>query len=376
MAATCIDPGQQSFWQSGDTVVFANPRDPAAVTAANLAREALTEPSASGGGLIHFLTSGSTGHPKIVGFTRDALLASARAVNAFLRVTPDDVWLRVLPVFHVGGFQVGARAWTAGARCVARDEPWDPAGFTRQCEDCGVTRVSLVPTQVHDVVQAGHPAPASLRTVLVGGGELHPVLHDRARTLGWPVRASYGLTEAASTVAIQADNEPSCTRLTILPHWEADLAADGTLLLRGPSLPRCLGSWDRGSGRYHWKDFTPPLATRDRVRLDRRSLVFAGRADRVIKRLGELVDLAEAERVLADVALAAGVYGRVFLSVEPDPRDEHRLVLECLNLAEGETAAARFDAVQPAFARISELRVVDSLRLSPLGKPIGSAPSN
>jgi len=346
------------------------------MAAGDRALGAPASPAADGDGLIHFLTSGSTGHPKIVGFTREALLVSARAVNAFLEGDPNDVWLRVLPVFHVGGFQVAARAWVSGARTVAWDEPWDPHALTRLCAEQGVTRVSMVPTQVHDVVQAGLHAPGSLRTVLVGGGELRPPLHDPARALGWPVRASYGLTEAASTVAIQPEAEPSCTRLVVLPHWEVELAADGTLQLRGPSLPKRIGVWDGDARRYVWSDFEPPLATRDRVHLAGRSLVFAGRADRVVKRLGELVDLAEAERILADAALAAGVFGRVFLRAESDLRDGHRLVLECLDSNEGAAAAARFDAVQPAFARISEIRTVDSLRLSPLGKWISPKPAD
>ena len=376
MAAPCLDPGQEAFWESREPAILANPRDPAAVAAASRIGERRDSGDSGSEGLVCFLTSGSTGHPKIVGFTREALLASARAVNAFLGIDSDDIWLRVLPVFHVGGFQVAARAWAAGARVVSPDEAWDPGAFVRLCAGHGVTRASLVPTQVHDLALAGARAPGSLRTVLVGGGELRPALFERALSLGWPVRASYGLTEAASTVAIQAESEPSCSRLTVLPHWDADLAEDGTLQLRGPSLPRRIGTWDAAAGGYAWADFQPPLATRDRVRLSGRSLVFDGRADRVIKRLGELVDLSVAERALADAALAGGAFGRVRLIAEPDARDGHRLVLECLDANEGAAVAALFDEGQPPFARLSGIRTVPCLRLSPLGKPVGPGPAD
>lgn len=371
MAALGLDPRTEAFWRDREAVVFANPRDPRAVAAAQaVATDGAGRPEASREpGLVHFLTSGSSGNPKIIGFTREALLVSARAVNAFLGVTAADVWLRVLPRFHVGGFQVEARAWAAGAGCVSRDAPWDPEACARLCAAERVTHVSLVPTQVFDLVRARLSAPASLRVVLVGGGELRPALHDQARALGWPVRAGYGLTEAGSTVAAQAVGEPDATRLTVLPHWQATTDDDGVLSLDGPALPSVVGRWDE-AGRLGWHPVVAPLRTSDRVRLDGRSLVFLGRADRVIKRLGELVDLTEVDRVLADAALACGAFGRVRVRCEPDARAGHRLVLECLDRSEGAAVAARFDAAQPAFARLEEIRVVDGWRVSALGKPL------
>lgn len=374
MAAPVLDPRSDAFWESRGPVVFANPRDagPAAAAASLLAAGthlARTVEAGKEEGLIHFFTSGSSGQPKIAGFTRAALLASARGVNAFLGVTPADVWLRVLPRFHVGGFGVEARAWAAGARCVGLDERWNPLDFPARCEAERITLASLVPTQVFDLVQAGRTAPPSVRAVLVGGGELRPALYEQAQSLGWPVRASYGLTEAASTVAAQAADEPDCTRLTLLPHWQARTDADGILELRGPALADRVATIDPESGRARWHRIDT-LRTSDRVQLADETLVFLGRADRVVKRLGELVDLAQLERCLADAALAAGVFGRVRLRCETDPRAGCRFVLECLEPAEGAAAATLFDAVQPAYARLAAVETVADLRLSPLGKPL------
>lgn len=375
MAAPGLDPSDDAFWASRAPAAFANSRDPLAVGAAEAALAhgpigTVREAAGDSDGLVYFLTSGSSGHPKIVGFTRAALLVSARAVNAFLGVTAADVWLRVLPRFHVGGFGVEARAWAARARCVTRDEPWDPRAFVGCCAANAVTLVSLVPTQVFDLVRAGLTAPTSVRAVMVGGGELRPALHDHARALGWPVRASYGLTEAASTVALQAAGEPDCTRLTVLPHWQTHLDDRGRLELRGPALPHAVAAWDQGGACYRWQRLEPPLRTSDRVQLVGPTLVFLGRADRVVKRLGELIDLAHLDRVLADASLDAGAFGRAQVRCEPDARAGHRLVLECLDADEGAAIAARFDAEQPAFARIGEIRVVPDLRVSPLGKPL------
>lgn len=375
MAEVGLDPGHASFWESDESLVLTNPRDPGAAVAraAMVACDwsAMGSPGHPSAALVWFLTSGSTGHPKVVGFTRQALLASARSVNDALGVHSDSVWLRVLPKFHVGGFQVESRAWAAGATLVTTDDAWDPVAFGLLCRSHRVTHVSLVPTQVYDLVQNGGRAPHSLQVVLVGGGELPPALANRARALGWPVRASYGLTEAASTVAIQAPSEPDSRSLTLISHWQAAVDSDRRLLLNGPALPAALAVWNPVAGRYHALPFTPPLQTTDRVVLQGNVLKFLGRADRVVKRLGELIDLAQLERALAEAAIEAGAFGRVCLRGEPDARSGHRLVLECLDPAQGTAVAARFNSRQPPFARIEEIRPVPSLPLTPLGKPSG-----
>lgn len=362
MAAPALEPAGDAFWRSRAPVLLANPAVPTSGVETLLA-------SGAADGLVLFRTSGSQGAPKLVGLTREALLASARAVNAFLGASLQDTWLRVLPRFHVGGFGVEARAWAAGARCVADEEKWDAQRFREVCEREGIAFSSLVPTQVFDLVRQKLPAPSSLRAIVVGGGELRPVLWRQARALGWPVLASYGLTEAASQVATQRLDEPDPSALTLLPHWQARVSASGTLELAGPALAACYFIEEK-NGAWRREDIGPWLHTSDRVALEGGTLRFLGRADRVVKRLGELIDLNDLERALADAAVEAGAFGRVRLRCEPDARAGHAFVLECLGAEEGARVAALFDARQPPFCRLKEVRVARDLHLSPLGKPI------
>ncbi len=363
-----------TFWRDDSTQAFYNTRDAsayglaAAQEAAELAALPLTR------GLVLFRTSGSEGRPKWIGLTSEALLASARAVNAFLSVTAADRWLRVLPRFHVGGFGVEARAWVASASCAVVKDKWSPETFHAVCEAEAITLTTLVPTQVFDVVERGLAAPCALRAIVVGGGELRPALWRQARALGWPVLASYGLTEAASQVATQPPDEPDSTRLILLPHWEARVAEeDGTLRLRGPARATCR-LWRDAGGHWQREDFPEWLATADRVALEKDGghtwLRFLGRRDRTVKRLGELVDLTLVERALADAALALGCFGRARLRNEPDPRAGTRLVIECLDAVSGAALLERANAALPTYARASEFRVVADLGLSPLGKPM------
>jgi O-succinylbenzoic acid--CoA ligase len=359
------DPASDSFWSSDEPTFLQNPRD--AMDPGDLLgrREAA--------GLVMFRTSGSAGAPKIVGLTREALLASARAVNDFLRVDKVDRWLCVLPVFHVGGFGLHARAWVSQTRIWTDLDGWEPGRFATLCDQHRITLSSLVPAQVFDIVTAGIRAPSSLRAVVVGGGRLHKKLWQRGRPLGWPLLTSYGLTEAASQVATlrPGDDEPEA--MTVLHHWQTKRSPRGTLCLKGPALFSCYfvrqvgGEWSRRpAGEWH--------ETSDRVELKdidgRRVLRFLGRSDRVVKILGEMVDLDALDAWLEEAAVESGASGQVRLAIEADERRGHRLVLEHLAGVSAASLRAVINDRLPAFARIDATREVPEFRRSPLGKPM------
>jgi O-succinylbenzoic acid--CoA ligase len=77
-----------------------------------------------------------------------------------------------------------------------------------------ITLISLVPTQLHRLLEAGVQVPDSLRLILLGGAAASPDLQRRAYDRGLPVATTYGLTEAASQVATmhpeQARFKPGC----------------------------------------------------------------------------------------------------------------------------------------------------------------------
>ena len=74
-------------------------------------------------------------------------------------------------------------------------------GAERATDD-DITVVSLVPTQLRRLLDAGARPGARLRAVLLGGAAATPDLLEEARAAGWPVRATYGLTQACSQVAV------------------------------------------------------------------------------------------------------------------------------------------------------------------------------
>jgi O-succinylbenzoic acid--CoA ligase len=79
--------------------------------------------------------------------------------------------------------------------------------------------------------------PRSLRAVLVGGAASAPELLERAARRGFPVLATYGLTEACSQVATQRPGEPVATGTVGRPlPGVAVRIVDGEIQVRGPTL--------------------------------------------------------------------------------------------------------------------------------------------
>lgn len=106
-------------------------------------------------------TSGTTGEPKGVVLTHRAVEASALATSAQLAIDPgSDRWVACLPLAHIGGLSVVARALVTGTPCTVL-ERFDAAAVERQAQ-LGATRVSLVATALRRTDTRGY------RTVLLG----------------------------------------------------------------------------------------------------------------------------------------------------------------------------------------------------------------
>lgn len=246
-------------------------------------------------------TSGTTGEPALIELHGRNLLAGARAANARLELSADDLWLGCLPTHHIGGLAIPLRCLLAGAgmSLMAR---FDARELLRRLETGGVTHLSLVPTQLHRLLEAG-PAfrpPSSLRVVLLGGAPARASLVQKAQDAGWPVCPSYGLTEAASQVAT-CYPPPGRWREGMaglpLDHVEVQLDDGGRIRLRGESIAACrIGP----SGAEPLLDEGGWLQTRDLGRFDEEGrLVVLGREDDLIISGGEKVHPALLEETLS-----------------------------------------------------------------------------
>src|SRR4029079_4336324 len=123
-------------------------------------------------------TSGSTGAPKPVELTFGNFLWSARGSAVALGLDPEYRWLCALPLNHVGGLSIVVRSAIYATTAVVH-EGWDTERVLRALDDA--TLVSLVPTTLARLLDAGLGRPPRLRTVLLGGAPIPPALAGRAQ---------------------------------------------------------------------------------------------------------------------------------------------------------------------------------------------------
>ena len=240
--------------------------------------------------LLH--TSGTTAAPRPVELTFGNLLWSALGSGVALGTSRGERWLSALPLSHVGGLSVLVRSAIQSTTALVH-QGWDTERVAGALRDDGVTMVSLVPTTLARLLDAGLCSPPTLRWALLGGGPISDDLLERARTAGIPVAPTYGLTEAASQVT--TNGAPLfCTRV--------ELAGDGEILVSGPTVAPAAGPVLRTGDLGLWA----PDGT----------LRITGRKADTIISGGENVAPAEVEAVLERHPAVA----EVLVEGRPDPQ--------------------------------------------------------
>jgi o-succinylbenzoate---CoA ligase len=286
-------------------------------------------------------TSGTTGAPRGVVLTHDAVHASAIATSDRVTVDPrSDRWLACLPLAHVGGLSVVIRALVTGTPLTILPA-FDAAEVEQQARG-GATLVSLVPTALRRI------DPALFRVIVLGGAA-------PPETLPANVMTTYGMTETGSGVVYDG-----------VPLGGVDVAIDeedGSIMLKGPMLLRCYrdGTDPKHSGGW--------LTTGDIGELDGDGrLVVHGRRDDLIITGGENVWPDPVEKVLAELPGVADVA----VAARDDEDWGQRVVAFVVPSAEGPpTLDALRGAVKAALAPHAaprELVLVDEIPRTSLGK--------
>jgi len=226
-------------------------------------------------------TSGTTAAPKPVELTYGNFTASALGSAVALGLDQAERWLCPMPLTHVGGLSIPIRSAIYATTAVVHGR-FDTGAVLSELMDPGrrITLVSLVPTMLARLLDAGLERPPALRWALLGGGPIAPALVARAEAAGVRVAPTYGMTEACSQIA---------TFGWPLAGVEVRVADDGEVHVRGPIVAagaRSDDGWLR-TGDLGWFD-------------SRSRLEIVGRKSDTIVSGGENVAPAEVEAVLLE----------------------------------------------------------------------------
>lgn len=306
-------------------------------------------------------TSGSSGEAKAVMLPPHALRAHAAASRARLALAAEDVWLDVLPLFHVGGLMILWRCAEAGAAVLLHDR-FDPARVAADLPRA--THVSLVPAMLARLLDAGVPPGPRLRVCLVGGAALPGPLAERALAAGWPLCPTYGMSEAASQVATLVPASPGWRPGTVgrpldgleLSLVDGRIAVRGAMVMAGYANP----AMRPGEGlRDGW------FATGDLGAWDADgSLVVLGRADDVLISGGETIHPLAVEEIAARCPGVAAVA----ITARPDAVWGDRLVAAVVGEVTDEAFLAWCADHLPSFMRPREVVRLPALPLNATGK--------
>lgn len=321
-------------------------------------------------------TSGSTGIPKSVVLSRDALTASALATADRIG---DGAWLLALPASYVAGLQVLVRSLVADREPAILSGAFTPQSFAAAAllmvsTDRGEripTYTSLVPAQLSRLLDAAEhdssvlAAVRSFETILVGGQALPAATLERAEAAGARIVRTYGSTETSGGCVYDG-----------VPLANVQLRIErGEVQVSGPTLAEgYLGDQMRTDTLFlRERDGTRWYRTGDAGLFDDGVLRVRGRIDNVIVSGGINVSLDRVERIVRGIP---GLHTAVVVGIPDERWGEASVVVasrgEALRRSEAvqlQEARAAVQAEIGAHARPSRLVLVDELATLPSGKP-------
>lgn len=318
-------------------------------------------------------TSGSTGSPKLVRLSRRNVLANARSIAEYLRLTPADRAATTLPLQYCYGLSVVNSHLVAGGSLLLTDRSVVEPGFWADFDAHEATSIAGVPytyelLESSDFARRSHP---TLRYITQAGGRLAPERIRRlarlGRERGFDLFVMYGQTEATARMAYLPPELAEAAAGAIgVPIPGGDFRIDdavgggapgeGELVYSGPNV--MMGYAESSADLARGPELAE-LRTGDLARRRDDGLYeITGRLSRFVKSFGLRLDLDLIERRAAEdgvEARAVGVDERLAVFV----RDER-------SVPRARDSVARVTGLPPhAF----DVRAIAEFPRTPNGKP-------
>ena len=306
-------------------------------------------------------TSGSTGNPKLVRLSGNAVSANAEQIAQVLGITAGDVAITTLPLFYSYGMSVLNSHLLRGATVVLERTGIMQRDFWAAVAEHGVTSMAFVPYQ-YEMLRRLRFDPAkypALRTLTQAGGRLRSDLvtdfAQRMATVGGRLYVMYGQTEAAPRMATLPParlDEKLGSVGQALPGGTFTIE-DDEVVYRGPNV--MMGYAETAADLALGDEQGGVLHTGDLGRLDDEGFLFiTGRAKRIGKVFGVRINLDDVEKHFPVAAVSGDDKLNVFAEgiSEDEARDLRTKISEWLG--------THFSGVV--------VRSIESLPLLPNGK--------
>jgi len=290
-------------------------------------------------------TSGSSGLVKEVGFSRDALIASADASNSFIGASFGAQWSLLITVTHIAAVNVIIRSLQVGTL------PIDLRNIDGEYPQVDFT--SIVPTQLFRALNSDERLLRHLQSakaILVGGAALSQSLRTQAEAAGVHIIETYGMTETCGGCIYDGK---------ALDGVEFAITDSGVIKIRGAVLATSyLNSAEKFGAEDGW------FITNDLGKITNGGLRVLGRADDVIISGGENLSLTGIEATLSvrypDLECSAFAVN--------DPQWGQALHLAIVGEANQTEISHYLEAALGGIAKPKGIHFVDSLPLLGIGK--------
>ncbi|MBA0884889.1 AMP-binding protein [Flavobacterium undicola] len=243
---------------------------------------------------IDLQTSGTTGSPKIIRKSKQALVNSALATGDFFELKPGDSALCCLPVQFIAGKMMLVRSLILG---LAVDFV-SPNSYPLANIDKEYDFVAMVPLQVQNSLNELY----KVKKLIIGGAKTDSSLEEKLLGINTKVYETYGMTETITHIAAKRIGEQA---FSILPNVSISQNENDCLVIDAPQV-----SEER-------------LFTNDLVQIiNDNQFVLLGRIDNVVNSGGIKLIPEKIEEKLADAIPA-----RFFVGGIPDTDLGEKLVL-------------------------------------------------